>query len=64
MRIAVKEIHVMQGLSPRLDKSVMDRLRPLKFKVLDGVSEMQLRELLFQIVFHATCTAQTVYNAE
>jgi hypothetical protein len=29
----------MQGVSPGLNKAVMDRLRPLKFKVLDGVTE-------------------------
>jgi len=60
----VKEIHVMKGLSPRLDNALMDELRPLKFKVLEGVSEMQLRDLVFQIVYHATCTVQNVYNVE
>jgi hypothetical protein len=60
----VKEIHVTQTLSPRLDKAMMDRLRTLKFKVLDGVSEAQLSGLLFQIVFHATCTVQVVNNVE
>jgi hypothetical protein len=59
---SVKEIHVRRGLSPGLDKAVMDRMRPLKFKVLDGVSEAQLGELSFQIVFHATCTVQIVNN--
>jgi len=59
---SVRETHVRQGLSPGLDKEVMDRLRPLKFKILDGVSETQLRELTFLIVFHATCGVQTVDN--
>jgi TonB family protein len=60
----VKEIHVLKGLSPRLDNALMDELRPLKFKVVDGVSEAQLRDLLFQIAYHATCTVQNVYNVE
>jgi TonB family protein len=61
---SVKEIHVLRGLSPALDKAVVDRLRPLKFKPVDGVYESQLHDLLFQIVFHATCPIQTVYNPE
>jgi TonB family protein len=60
----VKDVHVLRGLSPRLDNEMMDRLRPLKFKVLDGVSEQQLQGLLFQIIFHATCPVQNVYNAD
>jgi len=60
----VKELHVLRGLSPLLDKSVMDRLRPLKFRLLEGVSEMNLQDLQFQIVFHATCVVPVVYNAE
>lgn len=59
---SVKDIRVMQGLSPRLDKAVMDRLRPLKFKVADGVSEVQLADARFQIAFHATCAVQTASN--
>jgi hypothetical protein len=42
----------------------MDQLRPLKFKVLEGISETQLQELLFQIVFHATCTVPIAYNVD
>jgi TonB family protein len=60
----VKEIHVLQGLSPRLDQAAMDRLRPLKFKVLEGVPEAQLQGLLFQIVFHATCSVPVFNNVE
>ena len=59
---SVKEVRVMQGLSPRLDKEVMDQLRTLKFKVVDGVSQVQLADARFQIVFHATCAVQTVSN--
>jgi len=58
----VKQAHVIQGLSPRLDKAVVDQLLPLKFKVLDGVSEAQLQELFFQIGFRATCVIPIVYN--
>jgi TonB family protein len=61
---SVKEIHVLRGLSPELDKAVVDRLRPIKFKPVDGVYESQLQDLLFQIVFHAACPAQIVYNQE
>jgi TonB family protein len=60
----VKESHVLRGLSPLLDKSVMDRLHPLKFKLIQGVSEMNLQNLQFQIVFHATCIVPLVYNSE
>jgi TonB family protein len=60
----VKEVHILQGLSPRLDKGVMDRLRPLKFKAIEGVSEAQLQGLFFQIIFHATCLEPAVYNME
>jgi len=59
---SVKEIHVMRGLSAGLDKAVMDRLRLLKFKVVDGVSATQLEDARFQIVFHATCLVQSVSN--
>jgi TonB family protein len=59
---SVKEIRVMKGLSPTLDKAVMDRLRALKFKLVDGVSEMQLADARFQIIFHATCLVETVSN--
>jgi TonB family protein len=59
---SVKEIRVMQGLSSALDKAVMDRLRPLKFKLVDGVSETQLEDARFQIIFHATCLVQIVSN--
>ena len=59
---SVKEIHVMQGLSAGLDKAVMDQLRPLKFKVVDGISATQLGDARFEIVFHATCTVPIVSN--
>ena len=59
---SVKEVRVLQGLSPRLDKDMMDQLRPLKFKLVDGVSETQLSDARFQIVFHATCSVQSVTN--
>jgi hypothetical protein len=58
----VKDLKVVQGLSPRLDGEVMDEIRPLKFKLLDGVSEMQLQNLVFQIIFHATCTVPKIIN--
>jgi TonB family protein len=58
----VKEVHVVQSLSPELDKAVMDQLRPLKFKLLDGVSAVQLQGLIFQIVFHATCTVPKIID--
>jgi TonB family protein len=61
---SVKEIHVLRSLSPGLDKAVVDRLRPMKFKPVDGVYERQLQGLLFQVVFHATCPVQIVYNLE
>jgi hypothetical protein len=60
----VKEMHISHGLSPALDNGVMDRLRPVKFKTLDGVSEVHLQGLLFQIIFHATCTVPSVYNID
>lgn len=59
---SVKDIRVLQGLSPALDKEVMDQLRPLKFKIADGASQVQVADALFRIVFHATCWAQTVSN--
>jgi len=58
----VKDLKVAKGLSPRLDKEVTDKLRSLKFKVLDGVSEMQLQDLFFQIIFHATCITPKIIN--
>jgi len=58
----VKELHVLQSLSPRLDKAVMDELRPLQFQPFDGISEMQLQDLLFQIDYHATCTVAKIVN--
>lgn len=61
---SVKEVHVARGLSPRLDTAVMDLLRPLKFKPIQGVSEAQLQDLLFQIDFHATCPVQIVNNVD
>jgi hypothetical protein len=54
----------LHGLSPALDNGVIDRLRPVKFKTLDGVSEAHLQGLLFQIIFHATCTVPSVYNID
>jgi TonB family protein len=59
----VKELKVVQSLSPRIDKSVSDELRSLKFKMLDGVGEMQAQNLLFQIIFHATCTVPKIINS-
>lgn len=56
---SVKEIHVMHGLSPALDKAVMDKLRALKFKT---VEDSQTQHLRFQMVFHATCPGQSVAN--
>jgi len=56
----VKDAHVIQSLSPELDKAVMDRLRPLKFKPAEGVSEAKLQGLLFRIDFHATCTVSEI----
>jgi TonB family protein len=61
---SVKEIHVARGLSPRLDKAMVDRLRPLKFKPVNGLSETQIQDLLFQIVFHATCSVPIVNNLD
>ena len=61
---SVKEIHVARGLSPRLDKAMVDRLRPLKFKPVNGLSKTQLQDLLFQIVFHATCSVPIVNNLD
>lgn len=61
---SVKEIHVVRGLSPGLDKAVTDRLRATKFKPVDGVYETQLQDLHFQVVFHATCPVQAVYNLQ
>ena len=58
----VKDAKIIQTLSPRLDQGVIDQLLPLKFKLLDGVSEMQTQGLLFQIVFHATCTVSTIVH--
>ena len=60
----VKDVHVIRSLSPGLDKAAMDRLRPMKFKALDGLSAMQLQDLLFQITFRATCPQQVVRNME
>jgi TonB family protein len=60
----VKEVHVLQGLSPRMDKTVMDQLRALKFKAIHGISEAQLQGLLFQIIFHATCSVPIAYNVD
>jgi TonB family protein len=60
----VKDVHVLQGLTPRLNEAVMGRLRPLKFKLLEGVSEVQLQQLVFQANFHATCPVQTVMDIE
>jgi len=60
----VKDVHVLQGLTPKLNDAVMGRLRPLKFKLLEGVSELQLQQLFFQVNFHATCPVQTVMNIE
>jgi TonB family protein len=60
----VKDVHVLQGLTPRLNDAVMARLRPLKFKLLEGVREAQLQRLVFQVNFHATCPVQTVMDIE
>lgn len=58
----VKDARVVQGLSPAMDKGVVDELRSIKFKLLDGVSEMQVQGLLFQAAFHATCTVPAALN--
>jgi TonB family protein len=55
---SVKEIRVARGLSPVLNKTVIDWLRPVKFKVLDSKSDLQ--NLRFQIDFHASCAIQSV----
>lgn len=64
MNGTVKDIHVLQGLSPRLNDAVMERIRPLKFKPLEGANEIQLQRLFYQVIFHATCPMQSVMNIE
>jgi TonB family protein len=56
---SVKEIQVLHGLSPALDKAVLDELRTLKFKT---VEDSQTQHLRFQMIFHATCPLQSVTN--
>jgi TonB family protein len=58
----VKEIHVVNSLSPRLDKTMVDMVRPLKFKrcvseplCSDGNSSASLEDLRLEFVFRATC---------
>ena len=58
----VKEIHVVNSLSPSLDKTMVDMVRPLKFKrclsepqCSDGNSSASLEDLRLEFVFSATC---------
>jgi TonB family protein len=58
----VKEIHVVNSLSPSLDKTMVDMVRPLKFKrclsepqCSDGNSNASLEDLRLEFVFRATC---------
>jgi outer membrane biosynthesis protein TonB len=61
----VKEIQAVRSLSPGLDKGVIDRLRPLKFKLRpDFDSQTSIEDLYFLIVFHAICTSQTLSAIE
>jgi TonB family protein len=61
---SVKGIRVLKGLSPGLNKAVMDQLRSLKFKMIASVPEEQLGDLRFRIDFHATCVDQTVSTVD
>jgi TonB family protein len=61
----VSEIHVVRSLSPGLDQSVIDRLRPLKFKLRPDInSKLPMDDLYFLISFHAICTSQTLSPIE
>ena len=58
----VKEIHVVNSLSPSLDKTMVDMVRPLRFKrclsepqCSDGNSSASLEDLRLEFVFRATC---------
>jgi hypothetical protein len=58
----VKEIHVVNSLSPSLDKTMVDMVHPLKFKrclseplCSDGNSSASLEDLRLEFVFRATC---------
>jgi TonB family protein len=58
----VKEIHVANSLSPSLDKTMVDMVRPLKFKrclsepqCSDGNLNASLENLRLEFVFRATC---------
>ncbi len=58
----VKEIHVVNSLSPSLDKTMLDMVRPLRFKrclsepqCSDENSNASLEDLRLEFVFRATC---------
>jgi len=58
----VKEIHVVNSLSRSLDKTMLDMVRPLKFKrclsepqCSDGNLNASLEDLRLEFVFRATC---------
>jgi TonB family protein len=58
----VNEIHVVNSLSTSLDKTMVDMVRPLKFKrclseplCSDGNSSVSLEDLRLEFVFRATC---------
>jgi len=51
----VKDIRVVNSLSPRLDKSAMDTVRTWKFKFVNRQPDTPLADLLLDLMFRPTC---------
>jgi TonB family protein len=51
----VKEIHVVRSLSPALDESAIDTVRPMKFRRLEADSAEPLQDLRLYFSFRAAC---------
>jgi TonB family protein len=52
---SVKEIHVVQSLSPHLDEAALKAVRTWKFKLIDGNSGDSPNDFRVHIIFRAIC---------
>jgi TonB family protein len=51
----IKDIGVIQSLSPALDKATMDTVRAIRFRRLETDSKDSLDDLRLQFTFRAMC---------
>jgi TonB family protein len=51
----VKDIHIVNSLSPTLDKAAMDMVRPMKFKRFAKDSKASFDDLRLQFIFQPIC---------